>query len=94
MLLRALVRPLTPSAQPGGRRGACQSCLRRRTSATAEHGDEAAALFLVDLRAPGVSRAAVATIDPTRSHARIAFDRAAGERLGEPGGGALRGEGA
>ena len=51
----------------------------------AEHGDDAAALFLVDLHAPGVARTAVATIDPTRSHARIEFEGAAAELLGAPG---------
>jgi len=39
-------------------------------------------LFLVDLTGAGVSREAVETIDPTRSHARITFDGAAAEALG------------
>ena len=39
---------------------------------------------LVDLAGPGVSRAAVATVDPTRSHARIVLDGAPGEPLGPP----------
>ena len=39
---------------------------------------------LVDLAGPGVSRAAVATVDPTRSHARIVLDGAPGEPLGAP----------
>jgi acyl-CoA dehydrogenase len=42
-------------------------------------------LCLVDLNGPGVTRASVATVDPTRSHARIVFDRAAAEPLGAPG---------
>lgn len=51
----------------------------------ARTGDDTAALFLVDLHARGVSRTAVATIDPTRSHAWIAFEGAAAEPLGAPG---------
>jgi alkylation response protein AidB-like acyl-CoA dehydrogenase len=46
-----------------------------------------AGLFLVDLAGPGVTRAPVTTVDPTRSHARIVFERAAAEPLGEAGGG-------
>jgi len=42
-------------------------------------------LYLVDLKDPGVARAPVATVDPTRSHARIVFERAAAEPLGAPG---------
>ncbi|HEV8436482.1 MAG TPA: acyl-CoA dehydrogenase family protein [Methylomirabilota bacterium] len=42
-------------------------------------------LFLVDLRGPGVSRAPVSTVDPTRSHARITFAEAPAELLGAPG---------
>ncbi len=37
---------------------------------------------LVDLSGPGVTRAAVATVDPTRSHGRIVLDGAPGEPLG------------
>src|ERR1700730_8806269 len=32
-----------------------------------------AGLFLVDLKGPGVTRASVATVDPTRSHARLSL---------------------
>lgn len=47
-------------------------------------------LFLVDLHGPGVGRETVATIDPTRSHARLTFESAPAEPLGAPGqGGAL-----
>ncbi len=53
----------------------------------ASAGASRASLFLVDLKGPGVTRAAVATVDPTRSHARIAFDGAPGELLGAAGGG-------
>ena len=42
-------------------------------------------LFLAELAAPGVTRTPVRTVDPTRSHARIAFDGAAAEPLGAPG---------
>ena len=45
-------------------------------------GDRGVALALVDLRASGVTRAAVETIDPSRSHARIAFNGAPAEPLG------------
>ena len=51
----------------------------------ASEGAGRASLFLVDLKGPGVTRAAVATVDPTRSHARIAFDGAPGELLGVAG---------
>ena len=47
-----------------------------------------ASLFLVDLTEPGVSREPVATVDPTRSHARVTFEQAAAERLGPAGEGA------
>ena len=51
----------------------------------ASEGAGRASLFLVDLKGPGVTRAAVATVDPTRSHARIALDGAPGELLGAGG---------
>jgi len=51
----------------------------------ASEGTGRASLFLVDLKGPGVTRAAVATVDPTRSHARIALDGAPGELLGAAG---------
>jgi alkylation response protein AidB-like acyl-CoA dehydrogenase len=38
-------------------------------------------LHLVDLRAQGVSRETIGTIDPTRSHARLTFDAAPAEPL-------------
>ncbi|MGB8842733.1 MAG: acyl-CoA dehydrogenase family protein [Aliidongia sp.] len=43
------------------------------------------ALFLVDLTGPGVVREAVATIDPSRDHARITLTDAPAERLGAAG---------
>jgi alkylation response protein AidB-like acyl-CoA dehydrogenase len=43
---------------------------------------------LVDLHGPGVTRATIATLDPTRSHARLVLDGAPAEILGPPGGGA------
>jgi hypothetical protein len=44
-----------------------------------------ASLFLVDLDAGGVERAPLKTLDPTRGAARLQFDRAPAERLGEAG---------
>ncbi|HVZ08022.1 acyl-CoA dehydrogenase family protein [Rhodopila sp.] len=44
-------------------------------------GDSGVWLHLVDLSAPGVTREIVSTIDPTRSHARLAFSGAAAEPL-------------
>ena len=51
----------------------------------AAQGDGRAGLFLVDLKGPGVTRASLATVDPTRSHARLVLDGAPGEPLGAPG---------
>ncbi len=42
-------------------------------------------LFIVDLDGPGVARETLDTIDPTRSQAKVTFDGAPAERLGEPG---------
>ncbi len=47
----------------------------------AVNGGTAPWLYLVDLAGPGIARAPVTTIDPTRSHARIVFDGAAAESL-------------
>ena len=47
--------------------------------------DDGLSLYLVDLAGEGVSRSAVSTIDPTRGSARIVFDGAPAERLGEAG---------
>jgi alkylation response protein AidB-like acyl-CoA dehydrogenase len=69
----------------GGRRSRARAASAPRPPAASEHGDGAAALFVVDLHGPGVSRTPVATIDPTRSHARLAFEGAAAEPLGAPG---------
>jgi alkylation response protein AidB-like acyl-CoA dehydrogenase len=44
-------------------------------------------LFLVDLTGEGVTRAGISTIDPTRGAARISFDGAPAERLGQEGDG-------
>ena len=41
-------------------------------------------LFLVDLAGSGVTRTAVTTVDPTRSHARLAFDATPAEPLSAP----------
>ena len=49
-------------------------------------GDERSiSLYLVDLNGPGVSRETVENIDPTRSQAKITFDGAPAELLGESG---------
>jgi alkylation response protein AidB-like acyl-CoA dehydrogenase len=44
-------------------------------------------LYLVDLNGPGVSREAINTLDRSRDAARIEFNDAPAERLGEVGGG-------
>ncbi len=44
-------------------------------------------LALVNLNGPGVTREPVATLDPSRPHARIAFSGAPAERLGTHGAG-------
>jgi alkylation response protein AidB-like acyl-CoA dehydrogenase len=49
-------------------------------------GDAGPGLYLVDLAGPGVTRAAVSTIDPTRGAARIDFAGAPAELLGDVGG--------
>lgn len=48
-------------------------------------GDGGLSLYLVDLSGKGVSREPVETIDPTRSHARLTFDRAPCEPIGKQG---------
>ncbi|MEY2926917.1 MAG: hypothetical protein RL367_1394 [Pseudomonadota bacterium] len=48
-------------------------------------GDEGPGLYLVDLTGPGVNRAMVSTIDPTRGAARIVFDQAPAEPLAQSG---------
>ena len=53
----------------------------------AQGGDRRLSLFLVDLGGAGVARESVATIDPSRSHARIVFSGAAAEPLGAAGDG-------
>lgn len=42
-------------------------------------------LFVVDLTGPGVSRTVVETVDPSRSHAEITFDKAPADPLGAAG---------
>ena len=44
-----------------------------------------AGLFLVDLNGPGVTREALATLDPTRDAAKLTFKAAPAERLGPAG---------
>jgi acyl-CoA dehydrogenase len=50
--------------------------------------DDGLSLFIAELTGSGVARAPVRTVDPTRSHARVAFDGALAEPLGPPGAGA------
>jgi len=45
----------------------------------------APALFIVDLTGPGVSREALATLDPSRDAAKLVFSGAPAERLGPAG---------
>jgi acyl-CoA dehydrogenase len=47
----------------------------------------AVSLSLVALDGAGITRTRVDTVDPTRSHARLTFDGAAAEPLGQPGAG-------
>ena len=51
-------------------------------------GERSLSLFIVDLKAPGVAREAVDTVDPSRAHGRLVFTGAAAEPLGTPGDGA------
>jgi len=51
----------------------------------AAQGERGVVLTLVDLKSSGITRAAVDTIDPSRSHARITFANTAAEALGAPG---------
>ncbi len=53
----------------------------------AHDGGDGASLALVDLSGSGVTRERVATLDPSRGHARLDFDGATAEPLGEPGAG-------
>jgi alkylation response protein AidB-like acyl-CoA dehydrogenase len=48
-------------------------------------GERGPVLAVADLKSTGVIRTAVDTIDPSRSHARVAFDNAPAEPLGAPG---------
>ena len=51
----------------------------------AEARDESLSLVLVNLTADGFRREMVSTVDPTRSHAEITFDGAAGRLYGAAG---------
>lgn len=53
--------------------------------AAAHDGGDGVQLALVDLSAQGVAKAPVATLDPSRGHARIDFTNAAAEPMGSPG---------
>jgi acyl-CoA dehydrogenase len=87
---------------PGAKRFAA-TCVRERLTGTkqpvpdgdiadvavvaAQGADQQPALFIVDLAATGVARERVATIDPSRGHARLVFSGAAAEPLGPAGAG-------
>jgi alkylation response protein AidB-like acyl-CoA dehydrogenase len=58
-----------------------------RDSSVSASGSNGISLFLVDLQQAGVKRSPLATIDPTRSHAQLDFEKASAEPLGEPGAG-------
>jgi acyl-CoA dehydrogenase len=51
----------------------------------AARGAEGVSLWLVDLKGPGVVRETLDSIDPTRTQARLTFDSAPAELLGEAG---------
>ena len=51
----------------------------------AARSGQGVSLYLVDLSGPGVSREALESIDPTRSQARISFEGAEAQLLGEAG---------
>jgi acyl-CoA dehydrogenase len=53
----------------------------------AQGGDRRPSLFIVDLAGSGVARERIATIDPSRGHARLVFSGAEAEALGEAGDG-------
>jgi alkylation response protein AidB-like acyl-CoA dehydrogenase len=53
----------------------------------AAQGDGGLSLYLVDLEGDGVQRESIKSFDPSRSMARITFDGAPADLLGEAGGG-------
>jgi alkylation response protein AidB-like acyl-CoA dehydrogenase len=53
----------------------------------AAQADGGLSLFLVDLTGPGITRTTLSTVDPTRSHARLAFESTPAEPLGAAGAG-------
>jgi len=46
-------------------------------------GERGIGLYLVDMKGPGITRAPLKTIDPSRSQAKLSFDGAAAEPLGD-----------
>lgn len=63
-------------------------CAQLAVVAAREEGWDAYSLFLVELDAVVVQRQALTSIDPSRKIARLGFNAAPCERLGEPGQGA------
>jgi len=58
----------------------------------AAQGDGGVSLYLVDLEGDGVTRTPITSFDPSRSQARIRFDGAPAELLGQAGAGAAQGD--
>jgi len=54
---------------------------------TGGQGDQALSLVLVDLKADGITRTPVTTIDPTRSHVEITFNNTPASVMGKTGSG-------
>ena len=52
-----------------------------------ESNNDGASLYIVDLNQDGVQREKISTLDPSRSHARLSFNNATADLLGEEGGG-------
>jgi alkylation response protein AidB-like acyl-CoA dehydrogenase len=50
-------------------------------------GEKAISLFVVDLNGAGVTRETLATLDPSRNYAKLTFEGAAAEPLGQEGDG-------
>ena len=85
---KADVRKLRTSFRGGtsaARSCRCRTATWPMSPSSSRRASAGIVLAIVDLEASGVTRAAVETIDPSRSHARIAFDSTPAEPLGAPG---------
>jgi alkylation response protein AidB-like acyl-CoA dehydrogenase len=65
----------------GGKWPVADGMIAQQAVVVARDGDGAPGLFLVDLAGPGVTRTALASLDPTRGQARIDFASAPAEPL-------------